>query len=123
MLHLGPCTRVWPVTSNPCSHLGLQLLNLVLQLADVLRRIRVVQLALNTALLPLPVRPEYWRSEHGQPKGTTLLSAPAAHLDLQLCDALPHLRHCGHAVSLPKAHRHHFLLALKWGEGSVQTLG
>ncbi|EDL74979.1 rCG58908 [Rattus norvegicus] len=46
-------------------------------------------------------------------QGLTLLPVPGAHLDLQLCDALPHLRHCSHAVCLPKAHSHHFLLTLK----------
>lgn len=35
------------------AHLGLQLLDLVLELADVLRRVRVVQLALDAALLSL----------------------------------------------------------------------
>ena len=43
-----------PGLSRPArAHLGLQLLDLVLELADVLRRVRVVQLALDAALLSL----------------------------------------------------------------------
>lgn len=66
------------------AHLGLQLLDLVLELSDVLRRVGVVQLTLDAALLPLPagagtgVR----QSPSPAPHLPTHPPSPATHLDL-----------------------------------------
>lgn len=106
------------------AHLGLELLNLVLELADVLRRVRVVQLALDAALLSLRGGAGTRRSARAAlvpaPPLPRAGPATATHLDLQLCDALPHLGHRGHAVRLPQAYSHHLLLALEWGQREGQ---